>query len=417
MKPLSGHRVVDLTQNVAGPYCTQILADRGAEVIKVERPPFGDTCRFVNEPRLGNDSAYFMGINRGKKSMVIDLDKPEGREILYGLVAEADVFIENNRPQTNKKIGIDYESLKAHNPRIIAASVSGYGHTGPESAEVGLDLSIQARSGLMSLTGTGEVGEPPLRLGLPMGDLGGGIWAAIGILAALHRREVTGEGAHVDISLFDGSVAFTSYMAANYLASGVNPPPVGSGHHSAVPYQAFEASDGWVVVAVFASLVSWEAFCKATDRPDLFEDARFKTNLGRVANKAELVGSISATMRERTVAEWLRRMKAERVPASPVNKLSDVFSDPQAIARDMVMTMEHPVHGPVRVVGNPVRFDDWSMGPTVEPAPMLGQHTTAVLDEVLGLGDEEVQLLVKQGIVQAARDEPADGDPGVITPG
>lgn len=400
--PLSHVRVLDTTKVLAGPYATMILADLGAEIIKVERPPQGDLARVVNLPMLGKESgAYFQGINRGKKSVVLNMKTPEAREIFYKLVAKCDVVIDNNQYGVNERLGIDYKTLCRYNPNVIACSISGFGHTGPERHKVGLDLTTQARSGGMYLTGTGKGDHPPLRMGFPMGDLAAGIWAAMGMLAALNEKAVTGRGTHIDISLLDSSVALLSYMAANYFASGVNPTPVGSGHHSAVPYQAIATQDGWIVLAVYASLEFWQRFCKATSLEHLLEDHRFDENHGRVEHKDYLIPIIERRFREKTTDEWLEAFKGYDVPIERVAKMSDVFSDPQVLARNMIGHTQHPLYGEVRMVGTPIKMSHVPDTGLFAPAPVLGQHTREVLKRLLEYSDEKINELVAKGAAES----------------
>ncbi len=389
---LHGLRVVDLTENLAGPYCTMILADMGADVVKVERPGVGDESRRF-PPFVDGESVGYLTLHRGKRSVVLDLKDPRGREAFARLVAWADVLVEAFRPGTLDRLGLGPARLRATHPRLIVCSLSGFGQTGPYRERGGYDLIAQAMGGLMSVTG--EPGRPPAKCGLPVTDLGCGMWAAIGILAALVTRQTTGEGQWVDTSLFEVPLGWGSWHAARYLATGEVVGPLGSAHPSSAPYQAFQGADArWFVLAAGVQHL-WERLCKIVDRPDLAADARFRTNADRVVHAKVIAVELEAAFRRRPAAEWLAACETEGIPAGPVNRLDEAFTDPQTRARDMVLEVDHPTVGCHRVLGLPVKL---SATPAAVrgPAPLLGQHTEEVLRE-LGYSAEDARALYEVG--------------------
>jgi crotonobetainyl-CoA:carnitine CoA-transferase CaiB-like acyl-CoA transferase len=390
MNLFRGVRVLDLSRMLAGPYGSMLMADLGAEVIKVEEPEGGDPMRAMGPPFLPNgESAYFLSINRNKKSMALDLTRPAGREVFLDLVRNADVVWDNFRPGIMARLGCDYDTLRQMNPHIIACSISAFGQDGPYRDWPAFDLALQAMGGAMSVTG--EEGRAPVRMGLPMGDLAGGMFGAFAVAGALFRRERTGQGGIVDLSLLDCQVSLLAYMAQYFWTDGKVPGPMSSGHTSVVPYQAFPARDGYLVVAVFAEKF-WGGFCRAIGRPDLESDPRFDSNSRRVANKALLVPLLEEGFRARTVDEWLEALRREGVPAAPINPLDRVLSDPQVRHRRMVVEMEHPRHGPVPTLGTPIKLDG-ALGLHVRPAPALGEHTEEILGGLLGYPEERLNKL------------------------
>ena len=387
MTLFAGVRVLDLSRMLAGPYGSMLMADLGAEVIKIEGPDGGDPMRQMGPPFLSNgESAYFLSINRNKKSVALNLTKPAGREVFLDLVRAADVVWDNFRPGIMERLGCDYPRLSQMNPRIICCSISAFGQDGPYRDWPAFDLALQAIGGAMSITG--EEGRAPVRMGLPMGDLAGGMFGALAVAGALFRRERTGQGAVLDLSLLDGQVSLLTYLAQYFWADGKVPGPMGSGHTSVVPYQALPAGDGHLVVAVFAEKF-WSGFCRATGRSDLEADPRFESNVQRVANRSLLVPILEDAFRTRTVREWLEALRREGVPAAPINTLDQVLSDPQVLHRQMVVPAPHPTLGSLPTIGTPIKLDG-AMGLEVRPAPVLGQHTEEILRGLAGYSPERL---------------------------
>jgi crotonobetainyl-CoA:carnitine CoA-transferase CaiB-like acyl-CoA transferase len=392
-----GVRVLDLSRMLAGPYGSMLLADMGAEVIKVEEPDGGDPMRVMGPPFLPDgESAYFLSINRNKKSVALDLTKPEGRQVFLDLAAEADVVWENFRPGVMERLGLAYAALARVNPRLVMCSISAYGQDGPYRDWPAFDLALQAMGGAMSVTG--EDGRPPVRMGLPMGDLAGGMFGAFAVAGALFRRERTGQGAHVDLSLLDCQVSLLTYMAQYFWTDGRVPRPLGSGHASVVPYGALATRDGHLIVAIFAEKF-WAGFCGALERPQWERDARFATNRERVARRAELMALIEARFRELTTDDWLRRLHAAGVPAAPILAVDRVLEDPQVRHRRMVVELEHPRHGALATLGTPIKVDGALEAPLAPPA-RLGEHTDVVLRELLKYPAERLAALRREGVVR-----------------
>lgn len=397
MKLFEGVRVLDLSRMLAGPYGSMLLADMGAEVIKVEEPDGGDPMRVMGPPFLPDgDSAYFLSINRNKKSLALDLTKAAGRDVFLDLAAEADVVWENFRPGVMERLGLAYAALARVNPRVVMCSISAYGQDGPYRDWPAFDLALQAMGGAMSVTG--EDGGPPVRMGLPMGDLAGGMFGAFAVSGALFRRERTGRGAHVDLSLLDCQVSLLTYMAQYFWTDGRVPRPLGSGHASVVPYGALATRDGHLIVAIFAEKF-WAGFCGAVERPEWERDARFATNRDRVAHRAELTALVEARFRELTTEEWLRRLHAAGVPAAPILPVDRVLDDPQVRHRRMVVELEHPRHGALSTLGTPIKVDGALETPLAPPA-RLGEHTDAVLRDLLKYPAERIAALRREGVVK-----------------
>jgi formyl-CoA transferase/CoA:oxalate CoA-transferase len=391
-----GVRVLDLSRMLAGPYGSMLLADQGAEVIKVEEPDGGDPMRVMGPPFLPDgESAYFLSINRNKKSLALDLAGDAGRRVFHDLVANADVVWENFRPGVMERLGCDYATLSAINPALVMCSISAYGQDGPYRDWPAFDLALQAMGGAMSITG--ERGGPPVRMGLPMGDLAGGLFGAFAVAGALFRRARSGRGAHIDLSLLDCQVSLLSYLAQYFWADGNVPRPLGSAHSSVVPYQALATRDGHLIVAIFAEKF-WAAFCRAVERPEWTADPRFATNRDRVANRGALMPLVERLFRERTTAEWLARLQMAGVPATPIQSVDRVLTDPQVHHRRMVVGVEHPRHGRLPTLGTPVKVDG-AMDLGVTAAPRLGQHTDAILGELLKYSGECVAALRQQGVI------------------
>jgi crotonobetainyl-CoA:carnitine CoA-transferase CaiB-like acyl-CoA transferase len=387
--------VLDLTRILSGPFATMTLADLGADVVKVEQVGTGDDTRVWGPPFQGDAAAYFLAVNRNKRSIAVDLKSPQGRAAVWKLAMKADVLVENFRPGTAAKLGFGFEELSQANPGLVYASISGYGQTGPESQRPGYDAIAQARSGIMSVTG--EADGPPVRVGVRSADIAAGMWATIGILAALHEKQRTGRGQWVDISLLDGSVAWLTYVSSGYFASGKIPRRYGSAHPTIVPYQAFASSDGYVMVAVGNDGL-WRRFTKAVEREDLAADERFAVNSSRVQHREVLVPLIESIMATRTTAEWVAALDAHGVPVGPIQSVDEALADPQVLARGMVSQVEHPTAGTVKTVGCPIRLTRTPVSVRTPP-PLLGQHTDEVLGE-LGFDVDAIASLHATGVVQ-----------------
>jgi crotonobetainyl-CoA:carnitine CoA-transferase CaiB-like acyl-CoA transferase len=396
VKLLEGVRVLDLSRMLAGPYGSMLLADHGAEVVKVEEPDGGDPMRAMGPPFLPDGaSAYFLAVNRNKRSIAVDLTRPEGRQVFLDLVRHADVVWENFRPGIMERLGIGHAVLAAANPRLVHCSISAYGQDGPYRDWPAFDLALQAMGGAMSVTG--EPGRPPVRMGLPMGDLAGGMFGAFGVAGALYRRERTGRGAHLDVALLDCQVSLLTYMAQYFWTDGRVPGPQGSGHASVVPYQALATGDGHLIVAVFAEKF-WQGFCAAIERPAWERDPCFATNRDRLAHRAELMAQVAEVFAGRTTAAWLERLHAHGVPAAPIQSIDRVLADPQVRHRGMVATMDHPVHGELPTLGTPVKVDA-APGFAVAPPPGLGQHTDELCTKLLGYSAARLAALRDGGVV------------------
>jgi crotonobetainyl-CoA:carnitine CoA-transferase CaiB-like acyl-CoA transferase len=392
--PLSGITILELGQVIAGTFGGVILADLGAEVIKIE-PPSGDTARNANIAPLGDESSIHLFMNRGKKSVVIDLKDPRGLETFNALVAQADVVLDNFRPGVMKRLGIDHESLARHNEDVITVSVTGFGEYGPARDKAAFDLVIQAYSGHVDITGP-EDGDPA-RVGIPLADLGGAIYSCISVLAGLVGRGLRGVGTHADVAMLDSLVSLLSYDAVDYLNTGRRLTRRGTAHAHIVPWQVFATSDGYVVVAARDEKF-WRNLCDAVGRPDLKEDSRTANNAARVANRDFVVSTLEGIFSDRTRAEWLEILDANDIPNAPVNDIEEVFTDEQVLARGMVQVYEHPTVGTVRYPPTPVKFAGWEY--PRRSAPMLGEHTIEVLRERLGLDDEGIAGLVREGVVR-----------------
>jgi crotonobetainyl-CoA:carnitine CoA-transferase CaiB-like acyl-CoA transferase len=392
VKPLAGLRVVDLTQAMAGPFCTMNLADMGADVIKVE-PTSGEDMRRGSVGRNGH-SGTFLTINRSKRGITVDLKQPAGVEIVHRLVRTADVFVQNYRPGAAARLGVDYDTLAALNPRLIYCSISGFGATGPYASRGGYDLIAQGMSGIISVTGDED--GPPAKAGVPVSDLAAGLFGAYGILCALEHRERTGRGQFVETSLLEAALALIVWEATEYWATGGVPRPLGSAHRLAAPYQALRASDGWFTVGANNDRL-FVAFCAAIGRPDLAADARFITSHDRMTRRQALVADIEKTTSGASRAHWLTRLEAAGVPAGPINTYAEALSDPHALARDMIVDLDHPGAGRIKALGVPVKLSE-TPGAVDRAAPLLGQDTAAMLTE-LGYSEAEQQTLRDRGVV------------------
>jgi crotonobetainyl-CoA:carnitine CoA-transferase CaiB-like acyl-CoA transferase len=392
--PLEGVRILELGQIIAGTYGSQVLTDLGAEVIKVEAPE-GDLGRNPSVASYKGLSGLFLTFNRNKQSIVINLKNAAGRQLFYDLVKVSDVVIDNFRPGVLERLAIDYPTLSRINPRIIQCSVTGFGSAGEYKDYPALDLNIQAISGHMAITG--EPGRPPVRVGIPLADLSGGIYSCKGILAALFDRERTGKGRRIEISMFDTMLHLLSYIGTMWLTNGEVPKPPGSAHDYSVPWQAFATADGYVVVATRQENF-WRKLCTVLDHPDLAGDPRFADNASRVKNRAIVVPILEQIFRTRNSADWLERLRAADVPAAPVNNVDGAFAEPPVKEREMIVEYDHPQVGKVRLPGNPIKMSEVS-GTISKPAPMLGEHTNAVLKTLLRLSVKEIAALRENGAI------------------
>src|SRR6266567_7533081 len=392
--PLAGIRVIDLTRVLAGPFATQSLGDLGAEILKIEPPGGGDeTRRFP--PFIAGESHYFLGINRNKKSLVIDLQQAAGADILRRLVAGADILVENYRPGVMDRLGLGYDHLAVVNPRLIYCAISGFGLNGPLSDKPSFDIVTQALTGALSINGAR--GHMPVKLGIPLGDMVGGVFGPIAILAALHERTLTGRGRLIDISLYDGLIGMLGYFAQLAFITGEDPPPMGSSHPNIVPYGSFPAADGSIIIAVLSESF-WGKLCEALERPGLAEDPRFLTPTLRRDNRDDVDRLIAEVTRTRSVAEWQERLTKFDVPHAPVLGVTAALAHPHALAREMVVTAEHATAGPLRLAGRPIKFPGAPQRPSTAP-PTLGQHTVQVLREELGCSDAQITALRRDGVI------------------
>ena len=394
--PLSGVRVVELAHIMAGPVCGLMLADMGADVLKVERLPSGDATRGFLPPDINGESAAFMMLNRGKRGVAVDLRAQAGVEVVRRLVSEADVLLENFRVGTMDRIGLGWKALSELNPRLVYWQITGFGRNGPLSEQGGFDLIAQGYSGLMSVTGEGP-GREPVKVGAPVTDITAGILAAFGVTAALLERERTGRGQLVDTSLFEAGVVQTYWQSAITLASGVSPGPMGSAHPLAAPYQALSTSDGWINVGA-SNEGTWLRLTEALGRPDLREDIRFKTNQARMGHLQELVDTLAPSFAKLTTDEWLERLQQAGVPVGPVASVGEMLEHPHSLARDMVIEVDHARLGSVRSLGMPVKLSSLEKSELKTGAPVLGQHTGEVLSE-FGYSQEEISEFVKDNVV------------------
>ncbi|MFF0461804.1 CaiB/BaiF CoA transferase family protein [Streptomyces mexicanus] len=392
---LHGIRVLDLSRILSGPLATMVLADLGADVVKVEDTKDGDDTRQWGPPFQGTEAAYFLAANRNKRGVCVDLKTDRGREFVLRLAERADVLVENFRPGTAARLGLGYDELSARNPGLVYASISGYGQTGPWAARPGYDAIAQAQSGMMSITG--ERGGPPMRPGVATADIGAGMWAVIGILAALHARRATGRGQHVDVSLLDGQLAWLTYVAGGYFATGDTPGPHGSAHPTIVPYQALATADGHLMVAAGNDRL-WRRFAEVIGEPQLADDPRFATNPDRVRHRDALVPLLEAALTRRSGAAWAEALDAAGVPCAPISTVDQALSSPQALAREMVCVLRHPTAGDLRTVGSPLKLSATPARIRTAP-PLLGQHTDDVLAET-GYSAREIEELRATGAVR-----------------
>ena len=399
-KPLAGIKVLDISRVLAGPWCGQMLADMGAEVIKIERPQSGDDTRHWGPPWLSGstESAYYLCANRGKRSVTVDMAKPEGQALIKQLAAQSDVLLENFKVGGLKKYGLDYASLKALNPGLVYCSITGFGQESPYAHRAGYDFMIQAMGGLMSLTGKpdSESGGGPVKVGVAITDIFTGLYAANAVLAALYQRRDSGKGCHIDLALMDVQVGVLANQALNYLTSGQVPQRLGNAHPNIVPYQAFATADGHMIVAV-GNDEQFRRFCQVIDQPQLAQDERFATNGSRVQHRDTLIPLLELALGAQPTDTWLSAFEAVGVPCGPINTLDRVFDDPHVKARGLKQTLPHSQAGEVNLVANPIRINGESLSATTAP-PTLGEHTDSVLDAI-GISDEQRLALRQAGII------------------
>lgn len=393
--PLTDLVVLDLSRVLAGPFVTMMLGDLGAEVIKVERPGRGDDTRQWGPPWAGGESAYYLCVNRNKRSLTLNLKHERGREILRELACEADVLVENWRVGTMEKWGLGYETLRASNPGLIYCALTGYGQTGPYRDRPGYDFIIQAEGGIMSITGPEE--GPPMKVGVAIVDLTAGMFATISILAALHERKTSGQGQYIDISLLDSQVTWLANVASNYLISGQRPGRYGNAHPNIVPYQPFPTADGWFALGV-GNDRQWQRLCDVAGWDDLAADDRFATNPRRVEHRETLIPILRERFQSRTSAEWRAELLEAGVPCGPINAIDQVFNDAQVLAREMLVELPHPTAGSVKLTGSPLKLSRTPVR-IEDPPPLLGQHTDEVLRERLGLSADDLAQLREMGVI------------------
>ncbi len=396
--PLAGLKVIELAHIMAGPVCGLMLADLGADVVKVEKVPGGEDSRRFLPPEIDGESAAFMMMNRNKRGIAVDLKREAGKAVMRRLLATADVVIENYRRGTMERLGLGYEDLRAENPGLIYCEISGFGRSGPYAERGGFDLIAQGMSGLMSITGEGP-GRPPVKVGAPVTDITAGILGALGVLAAVNQRHRTGCGQKVDTSLFEAGIVHTYWQSAIALATGSPPGPMGSAHPLNAPYQAFATADGWITVGA-ANQRNWLRLLDALEAPELADDPRFADNAGRMSHLAELEQALAPHFKRRRSADWLTRLDQAKVPAGPVLDVAEMHQDPQARARDMVVEVPHSRLGPVETLGLPIKLSE-TPGGVIRGAPLLGEHSREVLAEA-GYGTDEIERLVGEGVVLVA---------------
>jgi len=394
-KPLEDIVVLDLTRVLAGPYCAMILANLGAKLIKVERLETGDDSRSFG-PYKNGQSAYFVSLNRGKKSIAIDLKKPEGKQIMKELAKVSDVVLENFRPGTTRKLGLSYDVLCKINPRVIYAAVSGFGHSGPYSEKPAYDMIAQALGGIMSITG--QPGGEPTRVGSSIGDIIAGMFGAIGIISAIYERIFTGRGQMVDVAMLDGQVAVLENAIARYAISGEVLGPLGSRHPSISPFGGFKTRDSWVIIACGNQII-WERFCRAIGREDLMEIPEFATNDKRTENYKKLKPIMDEIVQQKTTQEWLEVLEKHNVPSCSINTIDKLFDDPQVKSRNMLIKAEQPGMGTIYVAGNPIKLSTLKEEAVTDPAPKIGEHTSEILQNFLNYDDAKIDELKKQKVI------------------
>lgn len=392
--PLDGIKVLDLTRVLAGPYATMLLGDLGAEVIKIEQPGTGDESRNFG-PFKNGFSLYFMSVNRGKRSITLNLKTERGQAIFKQLLAHTDIVVENFRPGTMKKLGLDYDTLKTEHPSLIYAACSGFGQTGPYAQQGAYDMIIQGMGGIISITGEPE--GPPVRVGTSISDITAALFTTIGVLSALHHRSQTGKGQFVDVAMLDSLVAVLENAVVRYFATGEAPKPLGARHPAITPFEAFASADGHVIIALGNDTL-WAKFCEHVNYQDLISDARFRTNADRTENHAELFPILSEIMSQRTTDDWIDALGKIGVPCGPINAMDKVVSHPQVQAREMITQVAHQITGAVEVPGVPIKLSE-TPGNVDAPAPSLGEHTTEILTDILKMSPNEVAALKQDGVI------------------
>ena len=397
MKALEGIRVLDLTRALAGPFCTLMLGDYGADVIKIEIPGSGDDTRTWGPPFIGDESAYFLSINRNKRSLTLNFKDDKAKEIFLKLAQDADVVVENFTPGVMDRFGLGYDAVKSVNPGIVFCSISGFGQTGPYRRRPAYDQIMQGISGLMSITG--ETDGEPQKVGIAVADIGAGMWAAFAVMAAIHNRsdQGKGQGQYIDISMMDAQVAWLTYQAANFFANGTPPKRLGAAHPNLVPYQAFMCQDNKYLNLAVGSERIWERFCEGMEMPELRENPDYKTNIERAQNRAKIVPYLQEIFIKHPVAHWVEKLQAVSVPCGPINDLEDVFSDPQLLSREMFVEMAHPTLGKIKQTGLPLKFSR-TPGGLDRPPPLLGEHNREVLQEI-GFSITEIEELKTQDVI------------------
>ena len=395
MKALEGIRVLDLTRALAGPFCTLMLGDNGAEVIKIEMPGSGDDTRHWGPPFIEGESAYYLSINRNKRSITLNLRDDAAKEIFLKLAATADVVVENFTPGVMARFGLGYEAVKEANPGIIYCSISGFGQDGPYRERPAYDQIMQGLGGLMSVTGESD-GEPQ-KIGLAITDIGAGMWAAFAIMAAFHHRHETGEGQYIDVSMLDSQIAWLTYQAAYFFATGQAPLRLGAAHPTLVPYQGFMCQDGKRINVAVGSERIWERFCRAIKREDLFDNPDYSSNGNRVNNRTTLIPLLQEYFLSRPVDEWVKDLQEASVPCGPINDIADVFADPHVLAREMYREMPHPTLGSIKQTGLPIKFSKTPGGLDRHP-PLLGEHNKELLSE-LGYSEQEISQLAENSVI------------------
>ena len=394
--PLKGVKILDLTWVLAGPFASMVLCDLGADVIKVERPGVGDVARYT-APIVNGESCYFFSVNRGKRSLTLDLKSERGRDIFLRLVEKADVVMENFTPGTMERLGLGYPTLQERNPRVVYAATSGFGQTGPDRFRPALDVVVQGMGGIMSITG--EPDGPPVRPGASLGDITGGLFTAIGVLAALQERERSGRGQMIDVSMLDCQISILENAFVRYFATGEVPKPLGTRHPVATPFQAFPTKDGYIVLALSWGVENqWELYCATIGRHDLIDDPRFDTPALRTEHHGELEPLLIEAMRKKTTAEWLREFDAIGLPCGPLNNIPQAAEQPQVKARGMLVEVEHPVIGKLPLPDTPVKLSR-TPGGIRDASPALGEHTDAVLRDLLALSDDEIADLRRSSVI------------------
>ncbi|MDD2230113.1 MAG: CaiB/BaiF CoA-transferase family protein [Candidatus Cloacimonetes bacterium] len=394
-KPLANIKVLDLTRVLAGPFCTMTLSDLGAEVIKVEMPGTGDDSRAFG-PFINHRSLYFLSINRGKKSVSLNLKAPQGKQILLELVKRCDIIVENFRPGTMEKLGLGYETLKEVNPRIIYAASTGFGHSGPDSLKPAYDILAQARGGIMSITGYPD--SAPTRVGMSLGDITASLFTAIGINAALYQRESTGLGQKIDVAMLDSQVAILENALVRYQSDGHSPEPLGNRHPTIAPFQAYQASDRYFVIAVGNDNL-WKTFCNTIGIAELIEDSRFATNRLRTENVNALNSILQPILLTQKAALWLNILDASGIPCAPINDIEAVMNDPQVIARNMIVDVHDELAGTVKIAGNPIKMTSIPEYPSRDKVPEIGQHNTEIYGQWLGYTEAELDELRFAGVI------------------